>query len=81
MTNEKDMKKGFNIDEFLMEIGRAPLLSAEEELALIKAIQEKGTECNEMERLVRPNLRFVVSVGNQYRNKGIFLLFMIIDSL
>lgn len=73
MTNEKDMKKGFNIDEFLMEIGRAPLLSAEEELALIKAIQEKGTECNEMERLVRPNLRFVVSVANQYKNKGLSL--------
>lgn len=73
MTNEKDMKKGFNIDEFLMEIGREPLLSAEEELALIKVIQEKCPECNEMERLVRANLRFVVSVANQYKNKGLSL--------
>ena len=73
MTNEKDMKKGFNIDEFLMEIGRAPLLSAEEELALIKAIQEKGPECDEMDKLVRPNMRFVVSVANQYQNKGLSL--------
>ena len=73
MTNEKDMKKGFNIDEFLMDVGRAPLLSAEEELALIKAIQEKGPECDEMDKLVRPNMRFVVSVANQYKNKGLSL--------
>ena len=73
MTNEKDKKKVFNIDEFLMEIGREPLLSAEEELVLIKTIQEKGPECKEMERLVRPNLRFVVSVANQYKNKGLSL--------
>ena len=73
MTNEKNKKKVFNIDEFLMEIGREPLLSAEKELVLIKAIQEKGPECNEMERLVRPNLRFVVSVANQYKNKGLSL--------
>ena len=38
MTNEKDKKKVFNIDEFLIEIGREPLLSVEEELALIKEI-------------------------------------------
>ena len=73
MTNEKDKKKVFNIDEFLMVIGREPLLSAEEELVLIKAIQEKGPKCNEMKRLVRPNLRFVVSVANQYKNKGLSL--------
>ena len=73
MANEKDKKKVFNIDDFLMEIGREPLLSAEKELVLIKAIQEKGPECNEMERLVRPNLRFVVSVANQYKNKGLSL--------
>lgn len=73
MTNEKDKKKVFNIDEFLIEIGREPLLSVEEELALIKAIQEKGPECNEMKKLVQPNLRFVVSVANQYKNKGLSL--------
>ena len=39
MAIEKEKK---DLDELLNEIGRAQLISAEEELALIKAIQEKG---------------------------------------
>ena len=37
-----------NIDEYLMEIGREPLLSVDEERALLKAVQEKGLDCEEM---------------------------------
>ena len=70
MTTEKEK---MNIDELLVEIGRTPLLSAEEELALIKTIQVKGPECDEMEKLIKPNMRFVVSVANQYKNKGLSL--------
>lgn len=62
-----------NLDELLAEIGRAPLLSIDEELALIKAIQEKGPECDEMEKLIEPNMRFVVSVANQYQDQGLSL--------
>ena len=68
---EKEMKKSFDIDEFLVEIGRAPLLSDEEERGLIKAIQKLGSECKEMEKLVESNRRFVVSVAAQYRNQGL----------
>lgn len=59
------------LDEYLQEIGRYDLLSLEEELALAKAIQQKGPDCEEAERLVKANLRFVVSVANQYQNQGL----------
>ena len=62
-----------NLDELLTEIGRASLLSIDEELALIKVIQEKGPECDEMEKLIEPNMRVVVSVANLYQNQGLTL--------
>ena len=68
--NMKTEKSKINIDELLNEIGHTPLLDAEKEMALIRAIQTKSSECNEMERLVRHNLRYVVSVAAQYQNRG-----------
>ena len=62
-----------NNDVLLAEIGRASLLSIDEELALIKVIQKKGPECNDMEKLIEANMRFVVSVANQYQNQGLSL--------
>ena len=59
-----------SLDEILREIGRTPLLSLEKELALVKAIQQKGPDCEEKEQLVKANLRFVVSVANQYQKRG-----------
>ena len=62
-----------SLDEILEEIGRTPLLSLEKELALVKAIQQKGPDCEEKEQLVKANLRFVVSVANQYQKQGLTL--------
>lgn len=66
-----------NFEEFLKEISRENLLSVEEELALIKASQEKGLECEEAERLEKANLRFVVSLVGQYKNRGLSLVELI----
>ncbi len=66
MTNEQ-------IDELLAEIGRAPLLIREEELALLKAVKEKGTDCIDMTQLEKANMRFVVSLVSQYQNRGLTL--------
>ena len=62
-----------NIDKFLQEIGRVPLLTKEEELALLKAVQEKGHDCDEMEQLCQSNMRFVVALAAQYQHRGLKL--------
>ncbi len=66
MTNEQ-------IDEMLAEIGRAPFLTREDELALLKAVKEKGTDCDEMLQLEAANMRFIVSLANQYQHRGLSL--------
>ena len=66
MTNEQ-------IDELLVEIGRAPLITSEEERMLLKAVKEKGRDCGEMKRLEAANMRFVVSLANQYQHCGLSL--------
>ena len=63
--------EGRNLDEYLAEIGRAELLTIDEELELVKAVQEKGVDCEEMKRLEKANARFVVSVANQHQDKGL----------
>ena len=62
-----------NIDKFLQEIGRAPLLSADQELELLKAIQEKGQDCDEMVHLSQSNMRFVAALAAQYQQRGLTL--------
>ena len=66
-----------NFDEFLKEICQVELLTTEEERTLVKAAQEKGLECAEAERLVKANLRFVVSLAAQYQNRGLSLVELI----
>jgi DNA-directed RNA polymerase sigma subunit (sigma70/sigma32) len=60
-----------NLEEFLQEISRVDLLTREEELTFITAAQEKGLECEEAEWLEKANLRFVVSLVRQYKNRGL----------
>ncbi|MBO4464121.1 MAG: hypothetical protein J5797_08005 [Prevotella sp.] len=66
MTTEKK-----NLDEYLQEIGKAKFLTIDEERELLKAVQEKGADCEEMKQLEKANARFVVSLARQYLNKGL----------
>ena len=62
-----------NMDKFLQEIGNTPLLSKEEELALVKVVKEKGQDCDEMEQLCQSSMRFVVALAAQYQHRGLKL--------
>jgi RNA polymerase primary sigma factor len=63
-----------SLDKYLQEIGREPLLDAAEEIELAKKIRNGGTEGSfAMDKLVKANLRFVVSVAKQYQNQGLTL--------
>ena len=58
-----------SLDQYLKEISQYPLIDREEEVRLAKAIH-KGEE-EALNKLVRSNLRFVVSVAKKYQNQGV----------
>lgn len=62
------------LDRYLTEIAREPLLTPEEEAELAAKVHAGGKEGEQArDRLVRANLRFVVSVAKQYQHQGISL--------
>lgn len=67
----------FDIDEFLVLIGREELLGAEDERMLIEQAQRDGgvsaDSSRAMSRLKCRMLRFVVSLVRQYQNQGLSL--------
>lgn len=62
------------LDKYLVEIGRAPLISIDEEIELAQKIKRGGRDAEKAKnRLVTANLRFVVSVAKQYQHQGLTL--------
>ena len=60
-----------SLEKYLHEISREGLITAEEEVELAKKI--KAGDINALDKMVRSNLRFVVSVSKQYQNQGLSL--------
>ncbi|MFA9290567.1 MAG: RNA polymerase sigma factor RpoD/SigA, partial [Solirubrobacteraceae bacterium] len=60
-----------SLDKYLSEIGKLPLLTAEQEVDYARKIKQGDQKALEM--LTKSNLRFVVSVAKQYQNQGLTL--------
>ena len=71
--------EGISIDDpvrmYLKEIGRVPLLTAEEEVALAKQMEAGDEEAQR--RLAEANLRLVVSIAKRYVGRGMLFLDLI----
>ena len=59
------------LDRYLGEIGREELISVQDEVELARRIRQGDHKA--LDKLVRANLRFVVSVAKQYQNQGLSL--------
>lgn len=77
--NDLNVPPGIKINDpvrmYLKEIGRVPLLSADEEIELAKRI-ELGDEAAKR-RLAEANLRLVVSIAKRYVGRGMLFLDLI----
>ena len=60
-----------SLEKYLKEISIVDLLTPEEEVDLAQKI--KDGDLKALERLIKANLRFVVSVAKQYQNQGLSL--------
>jgi len=61
-----------SFDKYLQEIGKEDLITAEEEVILARKIRVGDLEA--LHKLVKANLRFVISVAKQYQNQGLSLI-------
>ena len=60
-----------SLDQYLRDISAYPLISREEEAELARRIRTGDQDA--LDKLVRSNLRFVVSVAKKYQNQGVSL--------
>ena len=71
ITKSITSRDSASLDKYLQEIGREALLPVEEEVELSQRIRKGDRRA--LDKLVRANLRFVVSVAKQYQNQGLSL--------
>ncbi len=76
---EASMAKGIAVDDpvrmYLKEIGKVPLLTAEEEIELAQRMENGDEEAKK--KLCEANLRLVVSIAKRYVGRGMLFLDLI----
>ncbi len=60
-----------SLDKYLQDIGKEELITADEEVNLAQKVKQGDQSA--LDKLVKANLRFVVSVAKQYQNQGLSL--------
>ena len=71
ITKQITNRETASLDMYLQDIGRVELITADEEVVLAQKIKQ-GDQLA-LDKLVKANLRFVVSVSKQYQNQGLSL--------
>ena len=71
ITKSITNRESASLDKYLQEIGQEDILTVEEEFDLKKRIKQGSLKARN--KLVKANLRFVVSVAKQYQNQGLSL--------
>lgn len=71
ISNKITTRESLALEKYLSDIGKIPMLNADEEARLAERIRAGDQEA--LDKLTRANLRFVVSVAKQYQNQGLSL--------
>jgi RNA polymerase primary sigma factor len=78
-SSAEDVDMGVHVDDpvrmYLKEIGKIPLLSADEEIELARRMADGDVEAQK--RLAEANLRLVVSIAKRYTGRGMLFLDLI----
>lgn len=68
-------REGESLERYLQEISKEELITTDEEVELARRIRQGDEQA--LEKLVKSNLRFVVSVAKQYQGQGLGLIDLI----
>lgn len=71
ITDRQDASLGL----YFKDVSKQPMITPEEEIELTKQIRSGDKKA--IDKLVKANLRFVISVAKQYQNKGLTLVDLI----
>ncbi len=71
ITKSITNRESASLEKYLQEIGKVDLINSEQEVQLAERILAGDDVA--LEKLVKANLRFVVSVSKQYQNQGLSL--------